>query len=230
MARFLPERGLLIQHIPRCGGTWIEDAIGLTGVDFRRWSEQGEDLLPKKHCMIPHYKRSSMIDVKYVAAFVRHPIAYYESAWKYLCSVGAARRIRMSRHWRWHPFASVSKRMTMDFNGWVEKVLVEHPCWCTRLFELYVGPKGGSFCDFIGRTETLEDDFIQLMKGVGYKTDSWRPILNLMSPKNVAFGHIEWDERLRLEVMRTERPIIDRFYGRGNRRWFGRCFTGPPFQ
>ena len=37
MARFLTEKKLLFQHIPRTGGAWIEKALDVSGIKVNRW-------------------------------------------------------------------------------------------------------------------------------------------------------------------------------------------------
>jgi hypothetical protein len=171
-----------------------------------------------------------MTQVDYIAAFVRHPKSYYESVWKFIASRGNAKRLYLIRHWRWHPHRVAARLYEPDFNDWVARMLDERPCWVTRLYEQYVGPEGGEFVDFIGRTETLENDFIKLMKGLGYPANGWKERLQTLGRRNAVPRKIEWDEGLLQRMLTTERLVINCFYEGRTRNWFNRCFTGPPFQ
>lgn len=230
MARYLIDKRLLIQHIPRCGGTWVEDALQACGVNVLRWVEQAEPWIARKHSLLAHYRRESMVQVDFVAAFVRHPVAYYESVWKFLGSRGPGKRQHLWRHFRWHPHASASRLYHQDFNEWINRMLSNQPCWCTRLFEQYVGPKGGAFCDFIGRTETLEEDFIALMRAFGYPVDCWIDRLKALGLRNAVSRKIEWDPELLQKTLTSERLIINRFYEGRRRKWFNHFKDGPPIK
>ncbi len=168
MARLLSKHKVLIQHIPRTGGTWQEMALDIAGIRVNRWLDKQPPWIPKKHALLNHYHRRQLMQAKYVAAFVRHPIAYYESIWKWLSELRPRDFKTIETRWNWHPKRSVARHYSKDFNAWVFAVLKAEPLWYTRLVEQYVGPEGGEFCDFIGRTETLTEDFLDLLSIVGY--------------------------------------------------------------
>jgi len=214
MARFLPDSGLLIQHIPRTGGTWIEEALQLVDVRFDRWLSKQPSYLPKKHSLLNHYRRESLVTVKYVAAFVRHPIRYYESVWKWLNSSSEGDLRTICTRWNWHPHYSAAKLFHPDFDEWIQKMLVREPLWYTRLIEQYVGPEGGEFCDFIGRTEELADDFCLMMRtfGHGDLVEQHEEELTNKQPSNVRSDNVRWDRGLLRCVYDAETSVIRRFY------------------
>jgi hypothetical protein len=143
--------------------------------------------LPHGHCLLGHYPRLKRVGIKYILTFVRHPIAYYESVWKWLTNNIAPRNNRfrrMLRYWRWHPFKSAAFYYSDDFNIWVQRMIDSDPMWYTRMVENYVGPPGGEFVDFIGRTETLQSDLIQALTVMGCE--------NLVTAK----GHLLSDKKI----------------------------------
>lgn len=226
MARFLPDAGLLIQHVPRTGGTFVEEALDRLGINCNRWtSKQDRHLCPKKHSLLSHYHRDQMAKVESVACFVRHPVAYYRSVWRYLRQsyLSGPRRIRhmAGERWRWHPFRQAARLYRNDFERWAELILEEEPGWATRLMAWYVGPESGEFCDFIGRTETVAEDLSALLSrfriyvrpedldGIG--TSNASEVFCPEVPRELA-------ER----ICREERVLIRRFYAPDTleKRWF----------
>lgn len=228
MARFLPESGLLIQHIPRTGGTFVEDAIDRLGILCSRWaSKQDSRKCPKKHSLLSHYHRDQMAVVKRVACFVRHPVAYYASAWRYLHESRMASRRRLSHmwlRWRWHPFRQAALLYKQDFCEWMDAMIEQEPGWATRLAAWYVGPENGEFCDFIGRTETLVPDLIELLTRLGYSVDT--ELLDCMGRSNQSGlrSQVVVPDDFRERICREERVLIRRFYSPDTeaKRWYRR--------
>jgi len=216
MVRYLKKQQAMFSHIPRTGGTWVEKALLDLRVPLSFHCVGIKKGYPKKHSAFAQYtyRPGSM---RMMFSFVRHPIAYYESVWKWLRRYveGKTRR----KEWKWHPFKSVSSFPLSDFNVWMCHVLEDEPLWYTRLIELYVGPNDGEWCNFIGRTETLVEDFILLMNSFGVKG-----IEKLMTIPNIhgIRHHVEWDGCLKERVLESERLVISRFYGEDtkDRKWF----------
>jgi len=230
VVRFLSEQQLLFLHIPRTGGTWIESAIEMTvgKGNYERWLFAQPESIPKKHGMLPHLKSDRMNRARNVFTFVRHPKAYYESTWKYLSDI---RRVAMrtllfkgkyKTEWKWHPHHTAAVHYLPTFDDWVFLMTKHEPMWYTRMVEAYIGPAGGEFVQFIGRTESLADDFIEAMHGFGYGKQVKRVEKKLRAkpPANTAQGVCEWSNDMLAKVMETERPVIERFYGEEKQLWF----------
>lgn len=209
MARYLLESKALFLHVPRTGGSWVERAIDLCQIKRVGWLEKQPLYLPRKHCLLSHYHRTEMAKVDYVFAFVRHPVAYYESVWKWL----GRNRNFMQSHWRWHPHRAAGELYRPEFDDWVDAMLTNEPLWCTRLFEQYVGPPGGEFCNYIGRTETLARDFREVMEHLGHEENVklHRPELEALGKVNNIDRKLSWSAPLLAKVLETERSVIERF-------------------
>ena len=236
MARFLTDSRLLIQHIPRTGGTWVEQAIETCHISCIKWLQKQPAWLPSKHGLLSHYQRGQMARVDYVAAFVRNPVSYYASVWRWIRQSEVRRKeLRPGKssaqfllnNWSWHPHRTAVVQWLevggMDgvFNDWVFLMLEREPLWCTRLIEQYVGPAGGEFCDFIGRTETLTDDFLLLMKSFGHRVDE--SVVRGILKKNTSKEPLELDPGLRGRIERDECLVMKRFYGDNQQeRWYAR--------
>ena len=244
MARYLPDSGLLIQHIPRTGGTWVEKALDQLPMKKVKWVEKQPDWIPKKHALLSHYFRDQLACVKYVAAFVRCPVPYYSSVWRWL--VDSERRKQELRPGRssaeitihsrsWHPHRTATIQwleaggLEGTFNDWVYLMLEKEPMWYTRLLEQYVGPPGGEFCDFIGRTENLTSDLILLLETLGYRFDvAMVTSTSRANQSKEPLGDI--DKSLISRIEDTEFQVIERFYkGSIRENFYARLAQeGPP--
>jgi hypothetical protein len=228
MARFLVESRTLFQHVPRTGGTFVEEVIDQSGIQCNRWiSKQDNRLCPKKHSLLAHYHRHQMALVDRVVCFVRHPVEYYSSVWRYLHDAAqfskrweSGRMSALWRKWRWHPFKQAARLYRPDFAEWTEAVIESEPCWATRLMSLYVGPEDGEFAAFIGRTETLEADLLEVLERLGHRIDE-KLILGRGRVNQSKTAPIPIPSELQERICREERVLIRRFYSPDtlDKRW-----------
>ena len=224
--RYLPQQKILFQYIPRTGGHWVKDAMVKLDIDNQALKRQAM-FMPHGHCLLGHYPMLKRIGIKSIFTFVRHPVAYYESVWKWLSAnltPNNNRFRRLMRLWRWHPFKSAVFYYNADFNTWVNRLLDNDPLWYTRMVESYVGPPGGEFVDFIGRTETLKDDLLRAFTVMGCGEIVVKKIHLLTDKKiNNIDQTIVWQPEVKSRLVESERLVISRFYGRHiNRRLYFR--------
>lgn len=210
--RFLKRSKTLILHIPRTGGTWIEHALICLDIPTSRWAQASSVI--RKHGMLGHLRRDARNKPDYIAAFVRHPIAYYESMWKYIKERWEDRLPALLRRWSWHPWLDQLRlfQPDMTFDDFVFLTLKRTPSWYTRLVECYIGPRGGEWVDFVGRTEWLIDDFVRLINMREHNiSDRVCELRGSGRPNSIGF-EIQWSEDLKQQVLACERPVIERFY------------------
>lgn len=213
-----PQVGFL--HIPRTGGTWVKMASRHLETRVRYWCPREPVSLPVNHRLLahPHAYRT-----RWRFAFVRHPLSYYRSVWKW---IAFAQPKPIKRAWRWHPhlFAARIYKPGMPYAEWLETLLDWEPSWCTRLFESYVGPPGGEFVHFIGRTETLTEDFVTVVRKMGYGDDDVIEAVRNTPRANVIEMEAPLPDALRDRILHEDRAIIARFWGPTtiNRRWYVR--------
>lgn len=241
MSFFLLERSVLFLHVPRTGGTWVKEAMFQAGIPIEKWGKVCPPYRPKKHTIIPHLHAELWARVGGVFTFVRHPVPYYVSVWRFTC-----------RSWKQWPDkmwwavqerndpAAINEailRWKPDFSEWLDEMLEEEPGWVTRWFERYVGPPGGEFCHFIGRTETIESDLEQVIRMLGYGElwdEGQERIARIEHAKNKVRSskapHVEVTDEQRKRIERSERVLIRRFFGKETvgKRVYRNFETGEP--
>lgn len=211
---------VLFSYIPRTGGTWLRKVVleGLK-IPHRFWRH---GLLPDysmAHTLLySHFKDSGWHKVDFAFSFVRHPITYYESTWRILHNEEWRER---TISYKWHPHKSAGKRWVPDFNEWVSAMIEEEPAWFTRLVDLYVGPEGEEFVDYVGRIENLYRDTARMLIRSGTITGRDEDTMQYEIEQRFArpVNHtskrempVEWDTALKVEVLHFEKAVIERFY------------------
>lgn len=225
MSAIIKKHRLIYLHIPRTGGSWAYKAFNISNVrasldiqklyypDTNKKLRKGLKSL-EKHCLLQHYSKKSSAEWDFVISFVRHPIQYYESIWSHFYDKikkewGYKKFSRRIKGCSWHPYIIPFSYWNEDFNIWMKDMLKYHPGWVSHLFEMYVGPEDVEFCDYIGRTERLIEDFSSIMSDFGINADKVSQVGRI----NVSNPDIVWDESLLQDVIAAEHMAINRFYG-----------------
>ena len=232
----MPREKVLMLHIPRTGGTWVRKALAAANsIKATGYNNTKPGWIARKHSLLAHLNRKAMSVVEFVCGFVRHPISYYESLWFYITATNQESGMyKKLNRWRtWQPFTTATmlyndlhiENGEEDlFNDWMFCMLEKEPLWYTRLIEQYVGPSGGEFLDYIGRTETLERDFCEAMTIFGYGEEIEEATTRIsdigkcntskerLAKKQVKEKKVEWCPDIKARVLETERQVIARFY------------------
>ncbi len=222
MARYLKRSKTVLLHIPHTGGTWREEMIDFSRIRSQDWVKRS------KHALLCHYNTNRLSKVLRVATFVREPHALYESIWRCMHNTNVKSR-------RWlikrsaHPDSVSAKHYVPDFSLWLEAMLKHEPAYVTRIYESFIGPFGGEFCWYVGRMETLNNDFCDLMRRLGYKRnmDRFEGEVKKQDPIHVSSGdRFDWPDDLWKRVSEMERLVIDNFYGENeNKRIYAGIWT-----
>ena len=234
MALYLPKSKALMILIPKTGCIWRYKALEKLDIEYVRW----DDIC--KRTWSPHYTASHYMctcnekfqsehkdcfkgeQIDFIATFVRHPVAWYESIWKYY----QYRTRKEPRRMKWD-VRKVGKNNIKDqitFDDWVDTMLTNHPLWYTRAIDLYCGPPEAEWCHWIGRTETLEEDWLEILEILGYQiNDEQKELIHSMGPENQSTTEIiTWNPELKQKVIEMEHEVIERFYGENiGQRKFG---------
>ena len=219
--------GAVFLHIPKTGGSWVAHVLEDCGlivraiagvhkhIDLNRliyydkfYSEEGSIWSPRKRKMNAWI--SQVVDPKFVFCFVRHPLSWYESWWKFMS--------QPSKNWRefgsetdrakWHPNSALNGLGDADFNTFVRNVITKRPGYVTELYGWYARPRVA----FVGKQENLCEDLIRVLKqlDLDFSEDlirSHEPVL--ASPNN---EKVNWDPALREEVLRLEYATLVRHH------------------
>jgi hypothetical protein len=203
MAVHLIDANALFVHIPKTGGVWIEDALAALGI-------RTADPPMKSGVSWRHPLPADILGrFDFTFTFVRHPLSWYESWWKF-----QAKRWTVFEPGAWHPQRVLEPCASDRFSSFVRRCIEHEPSYVTRLYESYIGPPGVERMDLIGRSEALVDTLVGVLRGLSYEFDETR--LREYPPANVseaAAGNATWDPWLRKRLLELEAPAIRRFYG-----------------
>lgn len=205
MAIRLTRANAVFLHVPKTGGHWIEAALARLNIDFVRAPHVGG--VTNRHALLRHLTRKGA----FCFTFVRNPLEWYESWWKF-----QAGRWEVFEPGVWHPQRVLESCADDDFGRFVQNCLRREPGYVTRLYEWYAGPPGDTCVDFVGRHERLAPDLAHVLTRLGYDVSVAQ--LREIPPQNVSPGRCgrpQWDTALRKSIENAERSAIRRFYGAG---------------
>jgi len=227
--RYLLTSRTLISHIPRCGGTFVEQSLESLGISCSRWTmKQDRSRFPRKHPTYPQLTKKAKAQVDRIAVFVRDPVALYPSIYRYLASVSITKR-RALLDFPYHPHAICVRFFSSSFEEFVRSLLHAEPSYLTRQYENYIGPEGGEFVDFVGRTERIREDLSVLLARTGEVADfseTLKRLEKLPRANEVAVPRVRVSPSLQSLIRYEERKIYERFYGENYSRVFFGSFLG----
>jgi len=174
-----------------------------------------------------HYRKPAADEIDFIFSFVRNPFTWYESTWRILHE--ERWRTRTTRY-DWHPHKTAAMAWHPDFNVWLTRMVNTEPSLYTRLVELYIGPEGESYCDYVGKFENLYHDTAEMLHLSGVMSSNSMMLSSSIPPLNVTdlqkYLHvkfpkpinaskkvpIEWSNENRDSIHQSEVPILRRFY------------------
>ena len=205
-------------HIPKTGGSWVYRVLeennlimqkGIGGHVHATYDMVAFDRPPR--WSLGRLKRI-VIGKKgqgmFRFCFVRHPLEWYESWWKFMCSRGWNDWGDQSDPDGWHPNIVLNGLGSNDFNQFIQNVIHARPGYVSELYFSYIKPG----ISFVGKTENLVRDFLEVMALRGLPID--QESVKTMEPVNASKPPpepIEWDPDLRDIVMRLELPALVHF-------------------
>ncbi len=216
--------GSIFLHIPKTGGIWVTKVLQESGLvkkiihpqhaDFDRailpvhqinhsytWRQTASLLTNKIFNKYPKKK-------PFVFCFVRHPLLWYESYFRYMSTLEITSNGRW-KNWHqfgnegwWHPWNILNDVGSDDFNQFMVNVNQKTPGYVTQMFGLYATPE----IDFIGKQENLKQDLVNVLQrlNLNFNEDF---IMNYPA-KNTSVKLVEssliWELDLKAETERLE--------------------------
>ena len=149
----------------------------------------------------------------FVFCFVRHPLRWYESYWKYQMKMGWIEYGTPGDPFDWHPWAILRGIRSDDFNTFVAELLEREPGYVSRMYGWYVD----GFVDFVGRQERLAEDLVEALRRAGERFDV--EAIRGAPRVNVSLAPLQWDPVLRREALRLEYAALRRFGYHDTETW-----------
>ncbi len=216
-------------HIPKTGGTWVKAV--LKGNDLvseylgHKHDDYDRNLLRSTLTGQQHLKEATRLAREKIAkrfgyssrsdsdnvfrfCFVRHPLSWYESWWKYMNRMRWNNWGTQNSQGDWHPNSILNELGSNDFNEFVQNVVKERPGYVSELLFAYTKPG----ISFIGKTENIREDLADVLDILDLQYD--RSMIEKSAKKNVSKTdqtEIQWDSDLRAMVMRLELPALIHF-------------------
>lgn len=215
-------------HIPKTGGSWVSEVLHDNGLVAEYLGHKHADydlnlfhgrLAPKR---VPAtYARTILERARsrrtgqpfreprvYRFAFVRHPLSWYESHWKFMQGLGWNDWGVINSCEGWHPCSTLNGLGSDDFNQFVRNVVRVRPGYVSELFFAFTKPG----IDAIGKNENLKRDFLKIAADRGIKIDTERlEKMGKVNESKVKQDKIQWNPELRDLVMRLEMPALVHF-------------------
>jgi len=193
MSVYLTERDTLILHIPRTGGTFVKRAVELLGVPHEQ-SSNPIDWHGRRHFYRPADR---------AVCFVRHPVAWIESWWRFHVAEPVDPSEFPGDGCPWEEIALIHRAVgTSDFHLFVSRILDQAPGIVGRLFGRYTID-----CDAIYRIEDLETRLADLIDCPVARIQQL-PYQQVARPHRIA----EWNSTDLDRWKKTEAEIIGAYY------------------
>jgi hypothetical protein len=188
-------------HIPKTGGIWIRHAFYACKIHY---AEVG-----KEHTHFPELlelKPHGYYNDRFIFAFVRHPLAWYQSRWAFRIKSGWCAA---------HPLDY--NCASNDFRTFVDNALKYRPTgWVTKEYNNYINTIPRQI-NYVGRTENIVEDTLESFKLAGEKYDEKiiRSIIRANDSDLDGKPSKYWatyTPELADRVMKVEHEIIERYY------------------
>jgi hypothetical protein len=190
MALHFRRSNALLLLVPKTGTTWIRDMGSRSGLEV---ASVGDPVF-ECHDPLGFFDRSAY---RFIGAFVRSPISWYRSYWAYRRERGWQRQYPLDRHCA-----------SEDFEAFIRRAVTILPGALDKIFALYVGPKEGPI-DFIGRQESLAEDFRRFLHLAGEDVDT--AALAPVHRVNATSARRDYAEELKELITLSEWETMERF-------------------
>jgi len=209
-------------HIPKTGGKWVDSVLkelDLIRFNFSHNHSDYERTINFNRYYPMHFIRQTIKNGYYLPkvraafkfCFVRHPLKYYESYFKYAWSLDWPRFPGLNVNSNtdlWHPNEPLFEIGDKDFNKFIENVIQHCPGYVTSLYDSFVNQD----IDFVGKTENLSEDLIKVLElmNIDFNEEKVKnhKMVNVSKKTN---SKIIWDEDLKQEILKLEYPTLKKY-------------------
>lgn len=219
----LLNNGSVFFHIPKTGGTWVYNVLESLGLIKSRlghvhadyfhayWNQMlltpNEIFLNKFKTLLGYRQNSAAMPTNtFSFCFVREPLAWYESYWKYMQSLGWPTWGEAGDPRQWHPCCYLNGLGSDDFGIFTSRVLAKRPGFVSELYGWYTHPA----ISFIGKQEYLSKDLAEALRILNIPNND----LNLRARENVSDSpeqSVSWDPRLAEDILHSEAAAYRRY-------------------
>ena len=213
-------------HVPKTGGSWIYSvlesnnlvlsSIGHKHADFDFSLFPDRSLSGREHILKAYQllrykfstKNKAQFEQPFKFCFVRNPLNWYESWWKYMEGRNWNNWGEVNSAKNWHPNSVLNGLGSSDFNEFIWNVIKERPGYVTELFFSYT--KAG--ISFIGRYENLRQDLYDVLNILNFNIDH-ESLMNSqkVNVSKVLSSEVEWDPMLKETITKLELPAMIHF-------------------
>jgi len=215
---FLLKNNAVFLHVPKTGGTYVHEVLkgldivrgplGNNHTDFDRtfWHAKLHHNLKVTRYILREWLRSPKAQLRmtpgcFMFCFVREPLSWYESWWRFMMSINWRVLGNESDPHNWYPTMMLNGLGSPDFNTFVHNINRKRPGFVTEMYSWYVRPG----VTFVGKTESLQRDLLRAFSLMNLPVD--RQFVLDFPRQNESPAHIpmpEWDPELRRETLRLE--------------------------
>lgn len=191
MALILPHS--VCFHIPKTGGTWVRRVLQKENMVIAETCVLGRNarataqMAHETPDMLPAY----LLRNRKTFAFVRHPLTWYQSRWKW--------KARMRNRWNREENKLDKECGSDDFNEFILQYLHKFPGYLTRMYKRFLG-EDGKRLSYVGRFESLPEDLFKIITTFEGEIDKQH--LLSFPPVNVSF-HCENDASYRSDLKKA---------------------------
>jgi hypothetical protein len=209
--------GSVFFHIPKTGGTWVYNILKKNGLVKARLGHVHADFFHAywNHALHSPSKvlRIALTNVFGTASingrmpenphsfcFVREPLSWYESYWKFMQGLGWPVWGNESDPRDWHPCACLNGLGSDDFSLFLKGVVEKRPGFATELFGWYTKSKN----TLVGRQEHLANDFLNILGQLGLSPGGDFKNNRKENVSKKPEKEIKWDPHLARDIVHLE--------------------------
>lgn len=209
----LLKNGIIFLHVPKTGGNWITHVLNKMDIIEAEIGHKHSDLAQlffelRVDCRWPTLRRVEEGKKPFLFCFVRNPLSWYQSWFKYMSQPNRAWRNwgNASDERDWHPCSLLNGVRGDNFSEFLMRVAETRPGYATELFSWFDRPS----MNFVGRYENLRDDLLYVLDATGAKFD--RRIIKKTKPIGVSpYKDVTYSKKMLKLITKFESVSMTRY-------------------